>query len=48
MVLEAAIAGGADYIVSGDKDLLDFGRYEDIEIVTPATFISILREASSR
>jgi uncharacterized protein len=47
-VLEAAIAGQADYIVSGDRDLLTLDSYKGIEIVTPATFISILREASSR
>ncbi len=41
-VLEAAVAGEADYIVSGDRDLLDLGKYEGIEIVTPAMFLAIL------
>lgn len=48
MLLEAAIAGEADYIVSVDKDLLDLGRYQGIEIVTPARFAVILNEAMGR
>src|SRR3990172_9319964 len=35
-VLEAAIAGSVDYVVSGDRDLLELGTYERIPIVTPA------------
>ena len=41
-VLEAALAGEADYIVSGDRALLSLGRYEGIEIVTPARLWAIL------
>lgn len=41
-VLEAAVAGGAGYIVTGDKHLLDLQGYEGIEIVTPTRFVSIL------
>ena len=41
-VLEAAVAGGADYVVTGDKAFLDLGSYEGIEIVTPARFAAIL------
>ncbi|MEK7247143.1 MAG: putative toxin-antitoxin system toxin component, PIN family [Chloroflexota bacterium] len=41
-VLETAIAGGADYIVTGDKHLLDLHEYEGIEIITPARFAAIL------
>ena len=44
-VLEAAVAGAADYIVSGDADLLALGVYEGIEIVTPARFAAILASA---
>jgi len=39
-VLEAAIEGGADYIVSGDKHLLALGVFAGIPILTPATFDS--------
>lgn len=37
-VLEAAVEGAADYIVSGDADLLDLGSFEGIPIVRPAAF----------
>jgi uncharacterized protein len=34
-VLAAALAGGADFIVSGDKrDLLSLGSYQGIAVVT--------------
>jgi putative PIN family toxin of toxin-antitoxin system len=42
-VLEAAAAGGAEYIVSGDRHLLELGGYGDIAIVTPARFVAVLR-----
>jgi len=41
-VLEAAVAGSADYAVSGDHHLLELGGYEGIPIVTPARFAAIL------
>lgn len=37
-VLEAAIAGAADYIVSGDTDLLDLGSFQGIPIIAPGEF----------
>jgi hypothetical protein len=36
--LEAAIAGQAAFVVSGDKDLTDMARFRDVEIVTPRQF----------
>jgi putative PIN family toxin of toxin-antitoxin system len=45
-VLEAAVEGAADYIVSGDQDLLDLKSYEGISIVTPARFAAILVASS--
>lgn len=41
-VLEAAIEGRVDYIVTGDHDLLDLREYEGIAIVTPARFAAII------
>jgi uncharacterized protein len=38
-VLEAAIAAGADVIVTGDTDLLDLQIIEGTRIVTPADFL---------
>ncbi|MCW5619571.1 MAG: putative toxin-antitoxin system toxin component, PIN family [Burkholderiales bacterium] len=35
-VLACALAAHADLIVSGDRDLLDLKRYQDIEIVSAA------------
>ncbi len=37
--LEVALAADADYVVSGDDDLLGVGSYRNIEIVTPAEFV---------
>lgn len=42
--LSLAVAGGADYIVSGDPHLLDVGRYGEIEILRPAAFVAVLDE----
>jgi putative PIN family toxin of toxin-antitoxin system len=41
-VLEAAVAGHADYIVSGDQHLLSLKTYDGVQIVTPARFVAIL------
>lgn len=38
-VLEAAIEGKCDYVVTGDRDLLDLKSYMGIRILTPAEFL---------
>jgi putative PIN family toxin of toxin-antitoxin system len=43
--LAAAIEGQAQYVVSGDRDLLDVKVYRGIRIVRPAVFLRILRRA---
>jgi len=43
-VLECAVEGKADIIVSGDKHLLKLARYQDIEILTPRDFIARLSQ----
>ena len=40
--LEAAIAGKADFIVSGDKHLLDLKEFQSIPIISGAEFIQFL------
>lgn len=40
--LECAIAGNAEYIVSGDPHLLKLGSYKGIQILTPASFLSLV------
>ena len=39
MILEAAVAAKAAYIISGDKHLLDMHAYREIRIVSPADFM---------
>jgi len=41
MVISAAVEMNADYIVSGDDDLLILKKYKRIEIVTPTQFLSL-------
>jgi len=43
-VLEAALAGEAGYIVTGDRHLLALGDFQGVEIVTPARFVAVLAE----
>jgi predicted nucleic acid-binding protein len=40
MLLEAAVAGAAQYIVTGDEDLLVLKKFETIRIVTPRVFLA--------
>jgi putative PIN family toxin of toxin-antitoxin system len=40
--IACALALEADYIVSGDSDLLSLGSYMGIPIVSPSTFLEIL------
>lgn len=41
--LECAVAGKADYIVSGDDDLVSLKEVESIKIITPAKLRELLR-----
>ncbi len=40
--VEAAVEGDAEYIISGDFDLLDIGSYKNIKIITVARFWEII------
>jgi uncharacterized protein len=42
--LALAVTGGADAIISGDKDLLDLRVFDGIPIMTPAAFMRALSE----
>lgn len=46
--LAAAIEGDAEYVVTGDRDLLVLGRYREVRIVAPAVFLRILRRGRRR
>jgi putative PIN family toxin of toxin-antitoxin system len=37
-----AVAGRAEYLVSGDKDLIVLGRIGEIPIVSPAAFLTVV------
>jgi len=43
-VLIAALEGEADYIVTGDADLLELKSYKGIKIVLPSEFVELLGE----
>ncbi len=48
-VIECAVVANADYIVTGDKDLLGLERYQSISIISPADFYQrIFRAGNSR
>ena len=40
-ILECAIAAGSEYLVTGDRHLLALVQFEDVRIVSPATFVKI-------
>lgn len=41
-ILESAVTGGAQYIITGDIHLLRLRKYRNIEILKPADFLSRL------
>lgn len=42
-IVECAIAGQADFIISGDKHILTLKKYKGIEMLSPASFLDILK-----
>ena len=47
-LVEAAVAGGARYIVTTDREFLRARGYADVEFVTPAEFERLLRETGGQ
>ena len=43
MVLECALSCKAQYIVTGDKHLLNLKEFKDIKIVTPKEFLTLIK-----
>jgi len=41
-ILGCALEGHADYVVTGDRDLLALGRFQEIPILSPAAFAALL------
>jgi putative PIN family toxin of toxin-antitoxin system len=44
MVISCAIEGHADFIISGDQDLIKLESYKGVRIVTPATFLQLITQ----
>ena len=44
MILDTVLAGNADYIISGDRDLLILKEFNKIKIVTPRQFLLIKQD----
>ena len=42
-IVACAVEGEADFVVSGDQDLLVLGVYEGIQVAAPRRFLEILR-----
>jgi len=40
--LDVALAGEADYLVSGDSDLLSMNPYRSIPLITPAELLTMI------
>jgi len=47
VILSSALNGNADLLVTGDKELLDLGKIEDMEIVSPRGFWKKMRTQPS-
>lgn len=47
-LLEAAAAGNANVVITGDKDLTDLGSFEGIRILRPADFMAELDRATAQ
>jgi putative PIN family toxin of toxin-antitoxin system len=45
LVIECALAGGVQYIMTGDPDLKDLKVFEGIQIVDVRTFLSLVMES---
>ncbi len=41
-ILECAVEGQADFIISGDRHLTELEHYKGIKIVAPATFLAFI------
>lgn len=42
MLVQCAVAGKVDYLISGDKDLLEMTGFPAVMVISPAKFLEIL------
>ena len=47
MFIEAALAGDASAVVTGDEDLLTLKKFEAVRFVTPRTFLKLLDSSAA-
>lgn len=45
-LLELALVSGADYLISGDKEVRKLGKYQQTKIVSPQEFIAIMTKGA--
>lgn len=45
MLIEAAVAGNAEYVVSDDEDFLALKKFEQVRFVPPSAFLEALDKA---
>ena len=43
-ILEAAVEGKCEYVITGDKNFRNLSKYQNIKIVTPSEFLEIMKE----
>jgi putative PIN family toxin of toxin-antitoxin system len=48
LILATAVAGHADYLVTGDRQLLAIGEFQGVRIVNPAAFLALLDAADAQ
>jgi uncharacterized protein len=44
LVLAAAVSAEAGYLVTGDRQLQQLGRFRGVDIVSPRAFLAILED----
>jgi putative PIN family toxin of toxin-antitoxin system len=47
-LIEAALEGKGEYLVSGDAAVLALGSFQGVEIISPARFVAVLATLSDR
>lgn len=47
-ILECGLEASAEFVVTGDKHLLDLTRYQDIEIIKLSAFLAMLRQTPTK
>lgn len=43
VILGTAVGGSAEYLITGDRDLLDLGKFGDVSILSPREFYDLIK-----